>query len=375
MRSLPVPTCDNPAMIHIDIRPVWRFRSGDEREFDFRLVPLLEGLEATGKLTRAAEHAGISYRHAWNLIEQWTGFFAAPLVVMEKGRGSQLTALGSNLLWAGKRAQARLEPELANLASEFARALNDSLHESGQRLYLQASHDFAVAGLCGRGTDAGVTLDIQYKGSFEALAALRRRECDLAGFHIPEGPLGALMARRYAECLPAGEHVLIGFVTRTQGFIVRPGNPKAIRTVADLCRPDVSMVNRQRGSGTRALFEFLVSAAAIDRSRIRGYESEESTHSAVATLIAGNQADVGLGVAEAAAQYRLDFVPLCNERYYFACRRDSLETPKVGAFLSLLRSADIRALAETLAGYEPDRIGAVIDACEVLQETATPSQG
>ena len=83
-------------MIRIDIRPVWRFRSGDEeREFDFRLVTLLAGLQSDGKLTQAAEAAGISYRHAWNLVEQWEAFFGAPLVDKEQGRGSKLTPLGA----------------------------------------------------------------------------------------------------------------------------------------------------------------------------------------------------------------------------------------------------------------------------------------
>ena len=47
---------DNAAMIRIDIRPVWRIRSsGAEREFDFQLVTILERLDATSKLTLAAE--------------------------------------------------------------------------------------------------------------------------------------------------------------------------------------------------------------------------------------------------------------------------------------------------------------------------------
>ena len=106
-------------MIRIDIRPVWRFRTDSaEREFDFTLVALLAGIEADGKLTQAAEAAGISYRHAWNLVAQWEEFFGAPLLDKAQGRGSTLTPLGRRLLWAGKRAQARLEPELGNLASE-----------------------------------------------------------------------------------------------------------------------------------------------------------------------------------------------------------------------------------------------------------------
>jgi len=351
-------------MIQIDIRPLWRIRAGEEREFEFRLVELLAELDATGKLTLAAERAKLSYRHAWNLIEDWERFFGAKLVTKQRGRGTVLTLLGKRLLLAGRRAQARLAPELSNLASEFARSLNATLSESCAALAVQASHDFAVAQLPAACAARGIAIDVQYKGSFDALAALRRGECDLAGFHVPIGPLGALMARRYAECLPLDRYRLVSFVTRTQGMIVRPGNPKSITGVHDLCRPDVRMVNRQRGSGTRALLEFLISAAGLDRSCMRGYESEEITHAAVAAMIAGHQADAGFGVQPAATQYHLDFVPVCAERYFLACRADDLDAPPVVQLLEELRGPRMREVVAALPGYSAPDAGAVLAAIE-----------
>jgi putative molybdopterin biosynthesis protein len=348
-------------MVHIDIRPVWRFRSaGEERGFDFQLIAILAALDATAKLTTAAERGGVSYRHAWNLIADWEKFFGAPLVAKEQGRGTHLTALGKRLLWAGQRAQARLAPELENLAAEFARTLNESLTDTLPSLVLHASHDFAVAALREMSALTRAAIELQYKGSFDALAALRRGECDVAGFHLPEGRMGELMARRYSECLPLGEYRLVSFVTRTQGLMVRAGNPRDIRTVADLCRADVRMVNRQRGSGTRALLEFLISAEGLDRTRMQGYENEEITHLAVATLIAGNQADAGFGVQAAAAQYGLGFVPVCGERYYLACRAEDLETPPIAELLALLRSAQFTALVAALPGYGAAGAGTVL---------------
>ncbi|HYC38829.1 MAG TPA: substrate-binding domain-containing protein [Usitatibacter sp.] len=348
-------------MIRIDIRPVWRFRLDEEREFDFRMVPLLEAIERTGKLTHAARETHVSYRHAWNLIDQWGRFFGSALVVMEKGKGTRLTDLGANLLWAAKRAQARLEPELHGLASEFARALNESLYACAPAMTVHASHDLALAQLLALATDAGITVEAQYRGSFESLAALRRGECELAGFHVPAGRFGELMARRYAECLPEDDYVALGFVTREQGFMVRAGNPLEIRGVADLARQGVRLVNRQRGSGTRALLEYLLSAGAIDRSRVRGYEWEESTHSAVAALIAGNQADVGVGIRAAAAQYRLGFVPLCTERYLLACRRVRLDDPVVAALRDTLASAALALAVGRLPGYALDHPGEILE--------------
>src|SRR5689334_17462424 len=150
-------------MIRIDIRPVWRFRSGTEREFDFELITILAEIDATGKLTHAAATAGISYRHAWNTISEWEEFFGARLVTKERGRGSRLTVLGERLLWAGRRAQARLAPELDNLAAEFARTLNESLHETEPGLVTQASHDFAIAALRDLAVGGGFGIELQYK--------------------------------------------------------------------------------------------------------------------------------------------------------------------------------------------------------------------
>ena len=125
------------------------------------------------------------------------------------------------MLSAARRAQARLAPELENLAAEFERSLNLSLADApATALLMHASHDFAVGVLREMLGERG-TLEVQYKGSFDALAALRRGECDVAGFHVPEGRMGSLMARRYAECLPMGSYRLITFATRVQGFIVR----------------------------------------------------------------------------------------------------------------------------------------------------------
>jgi molybdate transport repressor ModE-like protein len=351
-------------VIRIDIRPVWRLRSGAEREFDFRLITVLSELDAAGKLTQAAESAGFSYRHAWNLVEEWEAFFGAPLVLKQKGRGTTLTPLGQRLLLAGRRAQARLQPELENLASEVADALNESLSENPPRLAAHASHDYAIAGLREISTAAGATLGVQYKGSFDAIASLRRGECDLAGFHVPEGDLGRLMAQRYAECLPLATHALISFVTRMQGFMVQAGNPKGVATVADLCRPGTRMVNRQRGSGTRALLEFMISTEGLNRALMLGYESEETTHGAVAALVAGNQADVGFGVRAAAAQYRLGFVPVCRERYYLACRKDRLDDPAVSALIAMLRGRAFREMVAALPGYSHEGAGEILDAFE-----------
>ena len=235
--------------------------------------------------------------------------------------------------------------------------MNETLSETAPAVVLHASHDYAVGRLREQLAGTAAAVGVQYKGSFDAIAALRRGECDFAGFHFPEGPLGASMARRYAECLPLAGHRLVRFVTRTQGLMVRAGNPQGITGVADLCRPGVRMVNRQRGSGTRALLELLVSQEGLDRAAMRGYEHEETTHGAVAALVAGNQADAGFGVQAAAAQFHLDFIPVCTERYLLACRAERLDTPAAAALLATLRGTAFREAVRALPGYDASHAG------------------
>src|SRR5262245_59221659 len=152
--------------LNISIRPVWRFRNAGEQELDLTLFALLDAIEQTGKLTAAAKSAGVSHRHAWNLIEKWADFFGAPLVVIERGRGTQLSELGAKLLWAGKRAQARLAPELENLAAELASSLRDTAAASVPVLRIHASHDFSLAKLRElAGKTHAVAVDLRYRGS------------------------------------------------------------------------------------------------------------------------------------------------------------------------------------------------------------------
>ncbi len=134
-------------MIRIDIEPVWHFHRDGETQSIQVLLDFLNELRRTGKITRAAERAGVSYRHAWNLIEKWSAFFATPLVERHQGRGTNLTPFGAKLVWAGQRLQARLGPQLQNLAQELETEINQMLPHGPSIIRVHASHGFAVSKL------------------------------------------------------------------------------------------------------------------------------------------------------------------------------------------------------------------------------------
>lgn len=338
-------------MIKVDLRAVWRVNvRGVERELDEMLIAVLGGLERTGKLGGATSDAKVSYRHAYNLVKRWGEFLGAPLVVMRQGSGTKLTPLGERLLWAGRRVQSRLAPELEGLAGDFTRGLNDALGSRPGMLAIHASHDFAVALLRER-LGSTHAIELQSRGSFDALAALLRGDCAIAGFHVADGPLGELMARRYAEGLAGRDVLLLALADRTQGLIVAKGNPRKVKSMADLAKPGLRFINRQRGSGTRALLEFLLTAAGIDRDAIQGYDQEEITHSAVAALVAGRQADAGFGLEAAAVRFHLGFVKLASERYYLAFSARDFDRTAVRDVIEQAREPAFLERVDALPGY------------------------
>lgn len=348
-------------MIRVELAPTWRIVSnGQVREMDLPLIAILGDLAESGKLTHAARVAGISHRHARNLIIGWGDFLGSPLVVMQRGRGTSLTLLGERVLWAGRRIESRLAPELDGLAGDFARGINQALGTTVQSLVIHASHDFAVALLRERLQAEGISVELQSQGSFDALASLLRAECVIAGFHVPEGRLGGLMAARYAEILAGHDIRMLPLARRSQGLIIPRGNPQQVMTVSDLAKPGVRFVNRQRGSGTRALLESLLSESRIDRRSITGYDNEEITHSAVAALVAGRQADAGFGVKAAAARFGLDFVPIVAERYYLAVSQANASRDDVKAMVAVASAPGFRDEVDAIPGYESLRGTALI---------------
>ena len=196
-------------------------------------------------------------------------------------------------------------------------------------------------------------------GSLGGLVALRRREAHLAGSHLldPEtGEYNAPYVRRY---LPDTPVVLVTLVHRQQGLMVARGNPKGIRGLEDLVRPDVRFVNRQRGSGTRILLDYHLRRLGLSPEDIRGYQHEEYTHLAVAAAVASGRADVGLGIAAAAQALGLDFIPLFTERYDLVVPRSFYHDDLLAPLWEVLQDPAFRRDVTSLPGYDVAEMGKV----------------
>ena len=196
-------------------------------------------------------------------------------------------------------------------------------------------------------------------GSMGGIMAVRRGEAHVAGVHLldeADGSYNTAFIRRY---FPMGGVNLVDCVGRTQGLMLAAGNPLNIRSLEDLTREGLRYVNRQKGSGTRILIDYLCKTRGLDPEKISGYEREEFTHTSVAAQIAAGTADAGMGIYSAAKLYGLDFLPVCMEQYDLLIPDSAMDTPMVKKLLEVLRSDIFKTRLEALGGYRLENPGTV----------------
>jgi putative molybdopterin biosynthesis protein len=194
-------------------------------------------------------------------------------------------------------------------------------------------------------------------GSLAGLMAINRGEAHFGGSHLLDpdtGEYNISYVKKYIHEIPVK---IITWVSREQGLILNKGNPKSIESVSDLSRSDVKFINRQRGSGTRILFDYLLSNNQIETEAINGYDSEEYTHLSIAAAVASGRADVGMGVAAAAQALDLDFLPLMQERYDLIIPEHFIQDGLFDPIFKAMEDDQFRNIVQSLPGYDVSLMG------------------
>ncbi len=224
------------------------------------------------------------------------------------------------------------------------------------------SHDPAISWLAAHFPDLcpGCVLEVAFTGSLGGLIALAEGKADLAGSHLWDAESDAYNAPFVRRLLPGRRVALLTLARRRLGFIVPPGNPAGLADVADLARPGLRFINRQRGTGTRVWLDAQLASHGISPDVIAGYDREASTHTEVARSVAEGRADAGLGVEAAALTYGLGFVLLATERYDLVIPAEVWETAPVQALSVWLHTAGARDAIVSLGGYEIGETGQVV---------------
>lgn len=332
------------------------------------LFDLLGAVREYGSIQHAAKGMGVSYRHAWGALKHWEEVLGEPLVTWTQGQPSRLTPFADRLLWAETRARTRLTPHIEALRVELERVLSEALDGDQHVLPIYASHDLALPLLRDLAAQQQrLHIELRFAGSVDALRALAEGRCLVAGFHVP--PLqGAapVFAEALKPLLKPGRHKLIAFSRRAQGLMVAKGNPHKLAKLADAARPGLRFIQRQPGSGTRLLTDYLLQTHGMAPGELVGGLSPEDSHMAVAAAIASGLGDAGMGLAAAAQAFGLDFVPVLDEDYFLVCLKDALDHPAVLKLRQVLASSAWDESLASLPGYRGAPGGEVLSLVRAL---------
>ena len=332
--------------------------------FDIFVVPLLAELSGTAPRRRPAATARLARKLASPLgMDDWVrvrlGVVGGDTVATPLPRGAGvLTSLvrADGLLVVpagveGHHAGTSVRVELLRPLEEIARTI-----------VAIGSHDLVLdlAASALRAADPRITLASSNVGSLGGLVAVRDGLCHLAGSHLLDPATGEYTLPYLDRVFgpgKAGDVAVVRLVHREQGLLVASGNPLGLSEIADLARPGVRYVNRQRGAGTRVLLDHLLAGLGLSPDEITGYAREEPTHLAVAAAVAAGRADAGLGIMAAAAPFGLDFVPVDREPYDLVIAPGALDGPQLAPLWALLADPGFRAAVEALGGYSAKEMG------------------
>lgn len=216
-------------------------------------------------------------------------------------------------------------------------------------LVVIGSHCIGLDYLLGELDRQGVQSKFLAVGSTAGLDAVKRGECDLAGVHLLDPK-----TNQYNRPFLTPALQLIPGYGRLQGIVFRPGDARFEgRTAGDaiaraIADPACVMVNRNQGSGTRALIDRLLEGA-----KPHGYAVQPRNHNAVAAAVVQGRADWGMTLDTIARRAGLGFLPVQEEQYDFIVPVSRAKRPGVLAFTRLLQQASTRAALASLGMKAP----------------------
>jgi len=261
-----------------------------------------------------------------------------------KGAGVQMSAVRANAYLRVPRLS-----EGFNAGDMVDARLMVPVQEAESALLITGSHDPVLDHLANLLRPADVSLISTHVGSMGGIIALKKDECHAAPTHLLS-PDGSYNTEYIRKSLPGVPIDLIYVAGRQQGIVSLDG-----LSLADL--PGRTFINRQRGSGTRILLDYELKKAGIASSSIPGYEREVTTHIAVALAVKSGEADAGMCVYSAAKTLGLPFIPVAQERYELAVRREHNADSRIRVLVDAIRSREFKRILDHLGGYDTTKTG------------------
>ena len=320
--------------MRIEVRPTLIVKTQADGNSSVDLIWLSQLLKDIGQgssLVVASKKSGTSYRGAWGKLNQAEETLGMPLIARTKGHGSILTEFGEFLIQFIENMQAGYLKHDAQYHDILLKEIKKIQKSESLRWKFFSSSDSVIQ----KAASEVSGVDLKIAGSGESLERLLNNEAHIAGYHVSDQKSSKAIYQR----LTKNDIEIYPVMKRTQGLIVKKGNPLNIRSIEDLVGKKVRFINRQIGSGTRLLLDTLLMEEGVDPAEINGYLAEEFTHSAVANAILAGKADVGLGVKNIALENGLGFVPLKDEIFFIAMNKEMTAQSESSKLIRKIRSA------------------------------------
>ncbi|WP_110926548.1 helix-turn-helix transcriptional regulator [Bacillus massiliglaciei] len=199
-----------------------------------------------------------------------------------------------------------------------------------------------------------------YTGSLNSLISMYSGECDIVSLHLFDGETGEYNLPYVKKILVSRPYLLIRLISRLAGLFVPEGNPMNISSWEDLKRKDITIMNREKGSGARVLLDEQLRIHGISSSAIQGYDQEESSHLSVASAISNGHANLGVGIEKAARIVGVDFIPLITEQYDLVILKSPENEELIETVKRILTSPSFQAEIQSLGGYDLTQTGKVL---------------
>ncbi|HOV28316.1 MAG TPA: helix-turn-helix transcriptional regulator [Pseudobacteroides sp.] len=207
----------------------------------------------------------------------------------------------------------------------------------------------------------GVQALRSYVGSYNGLYELYQGNVQMTAAHLWDGDSGQYNIPYVRRMLPGIPALVVHLACRIQGFYVARGNPKNIKGWEDLKRKDITIINREKGSGTRVLLDEYLRKLGIASNSIKGYNRESTSHLAIASTVARGGADLGVGNEKSGLQVKgIEFIPLQTERYELVIKKEDIDKAPFQAVLEILRSPEFKMELEGIGGYDLTEIGQIV---------------
>jgi excisionase family DNA binding protein len=202
------------------------------------------------------------------------------------------------------------------------------------------------------------TLAVGSEAGFERFAA---GEAMAAAIHLHalENPSADANIAALVDRGDMQDAVTIAFCRREQGFLLAPGNPLKIATIADVIATRARLIQRPKGAGAQLLLLSLLYQARVSLEELALAQPTAPTGPDIAQAIRAGRADAGIATRGVAQSAGLDFVPIVWEPFDLVMRQRDYFRPPLQAVIRFLRAEAFAARAEELGGYDVSDAGAV----------------